>query len=128
MPQDWFDINVSSLPIIKLLDDMEQKILSPLSCIREHESKWILEFDLPLVDKKDISVYLDVNGAVVLEAKLKEKYVDTNDKQQFEYEFFKKSIKLPRNVDEKNISAHFSDGRLTILLPKLYKGNKISVQ
>lgn len=128
LPQDWFDIDVSSLPMIKLLDDMEQKILSPLSCIHEHESKWILEFDLPLVDKKDINVYLDENNAMVIEAKLKEKYVDNHTTKHFEYEFFKKSIKLPNNVDKKNVVAHFSNGRLAIILPKIYKGNKIKIQ
>jgi HSP20 family protein len=128
MPQDWFDIEISSLPIIKFWDDQEQKILKPLSYLKELESKWILEFDLPLVDKKDISVYLDENDIIAVEAKLKETYVDSKNTQSFEYEWFKKSVKLPQNVDTKNISASFTNGRLTVTLPKLYKGTKIKIQ
>lgn len=127
MPQDWFDIGISSLPLIRFLDDREQKSLNPLSCLKEHESKWILEFDLPLVEKKDINVYLD-EDMIVVEAKLRETYVDSKGGKNFEYEYFKKSLSLPKNVDAKNITARFSDGILTITLPKLYKGTKIQIE
>jgi HSP20 family protein len=127
MSQDWFDI-ISSLPIIRFWDDQEQKILMPLSYLKELESKWILEFDLPLVEKKDISVYLDENDIMAVEAKLRETYVDSKGAQNFEYEYFKKSIKLPKNIDTKNISVRFRNGRLTVTLPKLYKGTKIKIQ
>jgi len=128
MSQDWFDIAISSLPIINLGDDQEQKILKPLSCLKEHESKWVLEFDLPLVNKNDINVYVDENEMIVIEAKLKETYVDSSGSRRFEYEYFKKSVKLPKIVDVKNISARFTNGILTVTLPKLYKGNKIKIE
>jgi len=126
--QDWFDIGISSLPLIKFLDDQEQKCLNPLSCLKEHESKWVIEFDLPLVEKKDINVYLDEDGMIVVEAKLKETYVDSKGGKSFEYEYFKKSLSLPKNVDTKNIAARFSNGILTITIPKLYKGTKIQIE
>ena len=128
MPQDWFDIGISSLPLIRLLDDQEQKCLHPLSCLREHETKWVIEFDLPLVEKKDINVYLDEEGMIVVEAKLKETYIDSKGGKSFEYEYFKKSLSLPKNVDIKNISARFSNGILTITIPKQHKGTKIQIQ
>jgi HSP20 family protein len=113
--------------MIKFLDDREQKCLNPLSYLKEHESKWVLEFDLPLVEKKDVDVYLDEDGMIVVEAKLKETYVDSKGDKRFEYEYFKKSLSLPKNVDTKNISARFSNGILTITLSKLYKGTKIQI-
>ena len=128
LPQDWFDIEISSLPIIKFWDEWEQKILKPLSYLKEHEAKWVLEFDLPLVEKKGISVYLDENETIAIEAKLKETYVDDKDGQKFEYEYFKKSVRLPKNVDTKNISVRFTNGRLAITLPKLYKGTRIKIE
>ncbi|MFY9301397.1 MAG: Hsp20/alpha crystallin family protein [Candidatus Nitrosotenuis sp.] len=128
MSQDWFDIAISSLPIIKLGDDQEQKILKPLSCLKEHESKWVLEFDLPLVNKNDVNVFVDENEMIVIEAKLKETYVDSKGSGRFEYEYFKKSVKLPKIVDVQNISARFANGRLTVTLPKLYKGTKIKIE
>ncbi|MGD8707291.1 MAG: Hsp20/alpha crystallin family protein, partial [Nitrosopumilaceae archaeon] len=53
-----------------LNDDVEQQILSPLSCLREFGTYWLLEFDLPLVNKKDIKITFDEN-TVSVEAKLK---------------------------------------------------------
>ena len=107
-------------------DDLEQRILSPLSCIKEHESKWVLEFDLPLVDKKDISVFVD-SGIITVEAKLKETYCDEHRKS-CQYEYFKKSLTVPSNVDFDKISAKFVNGRLTVVLPKVTRGTKIKIE
>ena len=88
-------------------DDVEQKILSPLSCLREYESKWILEFDLPLVEKENVSVTLDSGNKIIVEAKLKEKYYISNFNEKYEFNYFKKSVILPDNIDEAKISAKF---------------------
>jgi HSP20 family protein len=127
MKQDWFDIALSRLPIIQFEDDLEQKILSPLSYFKEHQTKWVLEFDLPLVDKKDINVYVSSDETLVVEAKLRETYCDSKHRS-FQYEYFKKTISLPKNIDVKNISARFTKGRLAITLPKLFQGTKIKVE
>lgn len=116
----------TNYPVFQLGDDLEQKILSPLSCIKEHESKWILEFDLPLVDKKDINVYVD-SEMVIVEAKLRESYCDEHQKR-YQYEYFKKSLYLPKNIDADNISAKFVDGRLAIIIPKTFQGKKIRIE
>lgn len=114
-------------PILHLSDDLEQKILSPLSYIKEHGSKWILEFDLPLVDKKDINVFVDSDQTIIVEAKLRESYCDEHQKR-YQYEYFKKSISLPKNVDADSISAKFVDGRLIITIPKTSQGKKIRIE
>jgi len=126
MRLDWLDI--SRMPIFQFGDDMEQKILSPLSCIREHESKWILEFDLPLVDKKDVAVYLNSDGMLVVEAKLKETYYDSKAGVRHQFEYFKKAVTLPKNVDTEKITVRFAHGRLLITLPKIFKGTAIKVE
>jgi len=127
MKQDWFDIAFSRLPIMQFEDDLEQKILSPLSCFKEHQTKWVLEFDLPLVDKKDINVYISSDKTIVVEAKLRETYCDSKQKS-YQFEYFKKTISLPKNIDVKNISARFTKGRLAITLPKLFQGTKIKIE
>lgn len=126
MRLDWLDI--SRMPVFQFGDDMEQKILSPLSCIREHESKWILEFDLPLVDKKDVAVYLNSDGMLVVEAKLKETYYDSKAGVRHQFEYFKKAVTLPKNVDTEKITVRFARGRLLITLPKIFKGTAIKVE
>ncbi|CAE6487491.1 putative Small heat shock protein C4 [Candidatus Nitrosotenuis uzonensis] len=125
---NWIDDDFLHLPILQFGDDLEQKILSPLSYIREHESKWVLEFDLPLVEKKDIAVSIDSNETLVVEAKLKEVYTDSKGGRQYQFEYFKKSLPIPKNVDVEEISARFSDGRLTITMPKSFQGNPINIE
>lgn len=126
MIRDWFNVDNFDLPILQLGDDLEQKILRPLSCIREHESKWVLEFDLPLVEKKDINVYINDEGMIVIEAKLRETYHDS-EFTRHQYEHFKKSVLVPRNADVKKILARFTNGRLVITIPKTFQGTKINV-
>jgi HSP20 family protein len=128
MAKNWFNIDNFGLPIIQFGDDLEQKILSPLSYLKKHESKWVLEFDLPLVEKKDINVYVDSEEMIVVEAKLKEVYCDSRFGQNYEYEYFKKSISLPKNADVKKISARFTNGRLVITIPKTFQGTKIKIE
>ena len=126
MTRDWFNVDNFDLPILQLGDDLEQKILRPLSCIKEHESKWVLEFDLPLVEKKYINVYND-EEMIVVEAKLREVYRDSKFTRH-QYEYFKKSVLIPKNVDIKKISARFTNGRLVITIPKIFQGTKIKIE
>lgn len=127
MTKDWFSLVNFDLPILQLGDDFEQKILRPLSCIKEHESKWVLEFDLPLVEKKDINVYINDDEMIVVEAKLRETYHDSKITRH-QYEHFKKSVSIPKNVDIKKISARFTNGRLVITIPKIFQGTKIKIE
>ena len=109
------------------LDDIESRILSPLSCMWEFGTHWILEVDLPLVQKKDIKVSLDEN-IITIEAKLKESYSETLLGEETKFEYFKKSMTLPHNIDSKKISAKFENGRLSITVPKLKKGQRIKIE
>lgn len=122
---DDFDIAFSFPTLHRMLDDVEQQILAPLSCLREVGSEWILEIDLPLVDKKDISISLDDN-TITVEAKLREEYSDPLIyKSKFKY--FKKTITLPGKADTKKITAKFERGRLVIRIPKIHLGRKIKI-
>jgi HSP20 family protein len=54
-----FEIRIASSSISSLFnDDVEHQILSPLSCLREYGTHWLLEFDLPLVIKKISKLHL----------------------------------------------------------------------
>lgn len=123
-----FEIRILYPSINPVLDDIEKQILAPLSCLREFSSEWLLEFDLPLVDKKDLKVTIDNENTITVEAKLKETYVDTNLEYKNEFKFFKKSIKLPGKINQKKIKANFENGRLTIKIPKIRTGYKIKIQ
>ncbi len=131
MNSDESQFNIRILtPILhpKCEDDFEEQILSPLSCLREFETKWVLEFDLPLVDKKDIAVSIASRNVITVEAKLKESYSDPEVGFKNEFHYFKKSISLPGDIDDKKITSNFSNGRLIITIPKIFQGTKIKVE
>lgn len=122
-----FKIRILPPTISSLLnDDIDQKILSPLSCLREFETNWLLEFDLPLVNKKDIKITLDEN-LISVEAKLKETYFEEKLGIKTKFEYFKKTLSLSGKIDSKKTSAKFTKGRLTIIIPKAVMGNKIKI-
>lgn len=114
-------------PVINaLFDDIEHRILSPLSCLREFDNHWMIEFDLPLVSKRDIKVTFDGN-TVNVEAKLKEKYTEEKLGKITKFEYFKKSISLPGKIESKKTTARFQKGRLEIKIPKRIIGHSIKI-
>ena len=91
-----FEIRITPSSISSLFnDDIERQILSPLSCLREYGTHWLLEFDLPLVNKKDIKITFDENF-ISIEAKLKESYFEEKLGKKTKFEYFKKTLKIGR--------------------------------
>lgn len=128
LDDEHFNFKIFNPPFSSLLsDDIEQQILSPLSCLREFGNTWLLEIDLPLVNKKDIKVIFDGN-AVTVEAKLKESYSEQKFGVKTKFEFFKKTITLPGKINSKKASAKFTKGRLIITIPKEITGHKIKIE
>ncbi len=121
-----FEFRIMPPIISSLFDDIEHRILSPLSCLREFDTHWMVEFDLPLVSKKDIKVTFDGN-TIYVEAKLKEKYSEEKLGKITKFEYFKKSISLPRKIDSKKTTAKFQKGRLEIKIPKKIFGHSIKI-
>ena len=121
-----FEIRTSFPSISSLIDDIEHSILSPLSYLKEFDNHWLLELDLPMVNKKDIKVTFDGN-MINVEAKLKEKYSEEKLGKISKFEYFKKSVSLPNMVDTKKTSAKFEKGRLEIKIPKKSTGRAIKI-
>ena len=110
-----------------LFDDFIHKELVPLSHLKERHSNWILEIDLPLVDKKDIEVTLS-DEYLTVKAKLTKTYCISRGSSVTEFDYFKKTIKLPSGINAKQISAKFKNGILRITIPRLSDGTKISIE
>jgi len=126
---NYNEFKISIIPSSNPLfhDDIEQQILSPLSCLREYGTYWLLEFDLPLVNKKDIKITSDENS-ISVEAKLKETYFEEKFGKKTEFEYFKKTITLPGKINNKKTSAKFEKGRLKIIIPKTISSRKIIIK
>lgn len=110
-----------------LFDDFVHKELVPLSHFKERHSSWILEIDLPLVDKKDIEITLS-DEYLTVKAKLTKTYCISRGSSVTEFDYFKKTIKLPSGINAKQISAKFENGILKITIPRLSDGKKISIE
>ena len=123
---DDFEFGTKSPMISSLFDDIEHQILCPLSFLREYDYHWMLEFDLPLVNKKDIKVIFDGN-TINVEAKLKESYSEEKLGKITKFECFKRSISLPGKSESKKISVSFQKGRLEIKIPKKMNGQPIKI-
>jgi len=121
-----FEFKTTLPEISSIFDDIENKILAPLSCLREFGNHWIVEFDLPLVNKKDIKITFDGN-VISVEAKLKEKYSEEKLGEVTKFEYFKKSISLPDKIDSKKTTAKFQKGRLEIKIPKKQSSSSIKI-
>lgn len=126
MEEDYLRFRITPPIISSLFDDIEHKTLSPLSCLREFDNHWTVEFDLPMVGKKDIKVSFDGNY-VNVEAKLKQKYSEEKLGTVTKFEYFKKSISLPEKIDSKKATAKFQKERLEIKIPKRTAGNLIKI-
>lgn len=107
-------------------DDLILRELVPLSHMAEKNSKWILQVDLPGVERKDIVVTVS-RGNLVIKAELEEAYSVSNHGHVVRFEKLKKVISLPSHADIKKISAKFKNGILTITIPKVDSGKRIPI-
>ncbi len=123
---DDFEFVITPLMTSPLFDDAEHGVLSPLSCVREFDYHWMLEFDLPLVSKKDIQITFDEN-TVNIEAKLREGYSEEKLGNITKFEYFKKSVSLPGKINNKRTTAKFQKGRLVIKIPKKVIGHIVKI-
>ena len=122
-----FEIRIIQPSLSSLFnDDIDSQILAPLSYLREFGTYWLLEFDLPLVNKKDIKVTFDQNK-ISVEAKLKEIYYEEKLGVKTKFQYFKKTISLPENTNKNKTIAKFENGRLRIIIPKKISGQKIKI-
>lgn len=90
--------------------------------LKEDDNDYIIEADLPGVDKKDIEISYK-NGYLNISAKRNNHVEEKKDnyvRQERSYGEFKRSFYID-NVEEDKINADFNNGVLKVCLPKLNK-------
>ncbi|MGQ0795926.1 MAG: Hsp20/alpha crystallin family protein [Nitrosopumilaceae archaeon] len=112
--------------ITRDMDDYTNKELAPLSYLTEKDSKWILEIDLPFVNKKDIEITIADNQLIVT-AKLEKTYCVSKRDCIIEFNYFRKATLLPMGIDKEKISAKFNNGILSVNMPKISVGINIKI-
>lgn len=110
----------------------EMSAWSPSVNVYDKNGSIMVEAELPGVDKKDIKVRVD-NGVLTLSGERKqEKEIKDQDFYRCErfYGSFNRSFTLPTSVEPDKIEAKYSDGILTLTVPKTEtaKGKQVEIQ
>ncbi len=111
-----------------LLNSFEDDFLSfdkkegtiPAVNIHENDKQFVLEFAVPGMKKEDFKIGLD-NQVLTVHTENKEENEESKDnftRREFFYNSFSRSFTLPKSIDTAKIKADYTDGILTISLPK----------
>lgn len=107
-------------PSFEPFSTSEVDVALPAVDLTEDDKAYKVTAELPGIDEKDIDVTVSGGMLVVKGEKKQEK--EEKDKNYYlserSYGSFQRSFTLPEGVDEDKITANFSKGVLTVLLPK----------
>ncbi len=92
----------------------------PRADVHENDNAFIVQLDLPGVEKDNVKVKFEDDKLVVSGERKHESNVDEKNFHRVErvYGSFTRSISVPKDVDSEKISASFKNGVLEITLPK----------
>jgi HSP20 family protein len=91
---------------------------TPFADIEETEDAWIVEAELPGVDRKDVNVELR-DSELVISGDVKEKErKGVLRRRARRVGHFEYHVTLPSPADEEHIEANLHDGILTVRVPK----------
>ena len=88
----------------------------------EKQNQYLLEIAVPGMDKKDFEIEIDNDLITVSSTSKHENDVKDGfnyNRQEFNYNSFHRTFSLPKEVDQSKIKAIYTNGILTITLPKL---------
>jgi HSP20 family protein len=109
-----------------------QSTFSPSIDISETDKQFMIEAELPGMEKKDINLNLE-NGRLTISGERKfEKKEDGKKFHRVEthYGSFTRSFQLPDNVDDNSINATYNNGILNVIINKSEQkaGKKIQIK
>ncbi len=93
----------------------------PAVNVKETETAFHLELAAPGLKKEDLKVNV-ANNTLTIGYKSEEKSEETAEKftrQEFGFTSFERSFRLPKTVNAEAINAAYTDGILTVELPKV---------
>ena len=104
-------------------DTKSEYCWNPSVDVKEKEKEFVLEFELPGVNKDDVKLSVDNN---VLTVSGEKKYEEKEEKDNYFYNErcfgkFERSFNLPENVEKDKVKANYKDGVLSVSIPKAKK-------
>lgn len=111
--------------------DRSNFIRQPACDISESDNAYMIEFDMPGVKSDEIDIQIDSNQLVISATRKRENEVNEENFHRIErhYGEYRRTFSLPQNVEVDQIEADYSDGVLTVALPKseVAKPKKIKI-
>lgn len=99
---------------------------TPRVDVHERDKNYEISAELPGVDKKDLHVTYD-DGVLTIEAETREERKEEKEgkviRQERRYGKFMRSFNLGHGIKESDIKANFSNGILTLTVPKSMEEN-----
>jgi HSP20 family protein len=122
-----FDSDV--FPVLRRTEEDTSRM--PLTNVRETEKEYVLELEMPGVDKKDINVAVE-DEELIISGGNTEKTKKTDEgylRKEIRSTRFHRTFRLGNTIDSENIKAKLDSGILTVVLPKVTKavGRKIDI-
>jgi HSP20 family protein len=96
----------------------ERSAFTPLADVEETDDSYLIEVELPGVDKKDIDISVAGRRLTISGERKEKERVGilrrrTRSVGRFEYD-----IQLPGDIDEEGVNASLADGVLSVRVPK----------
>lgn len=95
----------------------------PAVNVKEDDTAYHIELAAPGLKKEDFAINL-TNNQLTISAKVEqseEEKTENFTRKEFSYNSFERSFRLPKNVNNEQIQAAYTDGILKIDLPKVEK-------
>jgi HSP20 family protein len=112
------------------LFDLKSKSLRPLCRIEANEEAVTVTFDLPYVEKNDISL-TSTESTLSVEAKMRKAItlrVGGSVQKRVQFERYTRRIGLPTKVDPERAKATFRNGLLMVKFPIAKRGSRVRIR
>ncbi len=110
-----------------------ERASTPAIDVKESDTVYTVHAELPGVKKEDLDISIN-EGVLTINAETRFEHEDKENgrvlRQERRYGKYVRSMRLGNDVDEANVSADYTDGILTLTLPKTaeVKPKKIDVK
>ena len=104
-------------------DHEEQAAWRPRTDVRETEKEFVIDLEIPGIDKKDIKVEVKENTLTISGERCEESTEEETDyyRRERRYGKFERSFGLPDTIEDDKVSAKYKNGILTLTLQKSEK-------
>lgn len=102
----------------------------PAVNVKETETAFVLELAAPGLKKEDFKINLEKNTLTIgyQSEQGNEDATGKFTRQEFSFNSFERSFRLPKNVNTDEIKAAYTDGILTVELPKVEQKEEKAVK